>query len=63
MSKENQILLLRLQAFSQPKIVDMLHVPRSTVARVFQTAAEVPMPEDNIDLQVHRDHVTYDLWK
>lgn len=50
MSKENQILQLRLKGHSQRRIADALRVSRNTVARVFKAAEAHPVAETELAL-------------
>lgn len=58
MSKENQILQMRLKGFSQRRIADTLKVSRNTVAKVFQAAETHSVLQEELialsDLQLHQ---------
>jgi transposase len=49
MSKEKQILQLRIKGYSQRRIADTLKVSRNTVAKVFKALQEHPVTEDSLN--------------
>jgi transposase len=49
MSKEKQILQLRIKGYSQRRIADTLKVSRNTVAKVFKALQEHPVSEDALN--------------
>jgi transcriptional regulator len=49
MSKEKQILQLRIKGYSQRRIADTLKVSRNTVAKVFKALQEHPVSEDSLN--------------
>jgi len=49
MSKEKQILQLRIKGYSQRRIADTLKVSRNTVAKVFKALQEHPASEDSLN--------------
>ena len=49
MSKEKQILQLRIKGYSQRRIADTLKVSRNTVAKVFKALQEYPVSEESLN--------------
>ena len=49
MSKEKQILQLRIKGYSQQRIADTLKVSRNTVAKVFTALSQYPVPDDLLE--------------